>query len=95
MSGVGLLALVANASVLLLLWRHRSDDLNMRSVWLCSRNDVVANVGVLLAAFGVSRTGSAWPDVAIGLGIAALFAASAVTVILAALRDSLVSAHSR
>jgi Co/Zn/Cd efflux system component len=86
MSGIGLLALVANASVLVFLWRHRADDLNMRSVWLCSRNDVVANAGVLLAALGVALTGSAWPDVAVGLGIASLFVASAAGVILAALR---------
>ncbi len=86
MSGIGLLALVANASVLVFLWPHRADHLNMRSVWLCSRNDVVANAGVLLAALGVALTGSAWPDVAVGLGIASLFVASAAGVILAAFR---------
>jgi Co/Zn/Cd efflux system component len=53
----------------------------MRSVWLCSRNDVIANVAVLVAAAGVALTGSAWPDIAVGLGIAALFARSAVGVI--------------
>jgi Co/Zn/Cd efflux system component len=87
MAGVGLLALAANASVLALLWRHRSDDLNMRSVWLCSRNDVVANAGVLLAAAGVALTGSGWPDVAVGLTIAALFILSALDVGRAALRS--------
>jgi Co/Zn/Cd efflux system component len=86
MSGVGLLALAANASVLAMLWRHRADDINMRSVWLCSRNDVVANAGVLLAALGVALTGSAWPDIAMGLGIAGLFVTSAVGVIRAAFR---------
>lgn len=86
MSGVGLLALAANASVLAMLWRHRADDINMRSVWLCSRNDVMANAGVLLAALGVALTGSAWPDIAMGLGIAGLFVASAVGVIRAAFR---------
>jgi Co/Zn/Cd efflux system component len=85
MSGVGALALAANGAVLLALWRHRADDLNMRSVWLCSRNDVVANGGVLVAALGVALTGSAWPDIAMGLVIAALFASSAVGVIRAAL----------
>jgi len=93
MSGVGLLALAANASVLVFLWRHRADDLNMRSVWLCSRNDVLANLGVLAAAFGVRLTGAAWPDIAIGLGIAALFMASAVDVIRAARRPAF-AAHS-
>lgn len=88
MSTVGLLALAANASVLAVLWRHRADDLNLRSVWLCSRNDVLANVGVLLAALGVALTDSAWPDVAVGLAIAALFMTSAVDVIRAALRPA-------
>jgi Co/Zn/Cd efflux system component len=84
MGGVGLLALVANAAVLALLWSRRGDDLNMRSAWLCSRNDVLANLGVLLAAGGVAVTGSAWPDVAVGLGIAALFGTGALGVIRAA-----------
>jgi cation diffusion facilitator family transporter len=87
MGGVGLVALVANASVLWLLWRHRGDDLNMRSVWLCSRNDVAANVGVLVAAGGVALTGSAWPDITVGLLIAALFVTSAVGVIREARRQ--------
>lgn len=81
MSVVGLVALGANASVLAFLWRHRADDLNMRSAWLCSRNDVIANAGVLLAALGVAVTGTPWPDIAIGGGIAALFAISAVAVL--------------
>jgi cation diffusion facilitator family transporter len=82
---VALVALVANASVLAFLWRHRADDMNMRSVWLCSRNDVIANGGVLLAALGVSLTGAAWPDILVGLAIAALFGVSAVSVIREAL----------
>jgi len=81
MSGIGLLALAANAVVLAFLWRRRADDLNMRSVWLCSRNDVIANVAVLLAAAGVGLTGSPWPDIIVGLAIAGLFATSAVDVI--------------
>jgi Co/Zn/Cd efflux system component len=81
MAGMGLVALAANAAVLLLLWRHRGDDLNMRSVWLCSRNDVAANVGVLAAAGGVAITGSAWPDITVGLLIAWLFVTSATTII--------------
>ena len=85
MWAVALVALVANASVLAFLWRHRADDINMRSVWLCSRNDVIANGGVLVAALGVSLTGAAWPDILVGLAIAALFAASAVSVIREAL----------
>src|SRR5690242_9620174 len=81
---VGALALLANASVLVALARHREDDLNMRSAWLCSRNDVIANAGVLLAALGVSVTGTPWPDIAVGLAIGAMFGVSAVDVIRAA-----------
>jgi Co/Zn/Cd efflux system component len=81
MWAIALLALAANASVLVLLGRHRDDDINMRSAWLCSRNDVIANGGVLAAAAGVSLTGSAWPDIVVGLAIAALFASSAVAII--------------
>jgi cation diffusion facilitator family transporter len=87
MSAAGVLALAANASVLLVLSRHRGDDINMRSAWLCSRNDVVANAAVLLAAGGVALTGSAWPDVLVGLGIAALFGTSAIEVIRRARRE--------
>jgi Co/Zn/Cd efflux system component len=81
---VGFVALAANVFCLILLARHRADDINMRSAWLCSRNDVVANVGVLLAAAGVGLTGAAWPDIAIGLLIAGMFGSSAVGVIRAA-----------
>lgn len=54
MGGVGVLALAANSSVLVFLWGRRADDLNMRSAWLCSRNDVIANAGVWIAAGGVA-----------------------------------------
>jgi Co/Zn/Cd efflux system component len=77
MAPIGAVALVANATCLWLLWRRRADDLNMRSAWLCSRNDVMANVGVLLAAAGVAVTGAVWPDILTGLAIAALFVGSA------------------
>lgn len=87
MGGVGVLALAANAACLALLWRRRGDDINMRSVWLCSRNDVVANLAVLVAAAGVHLTGSAWPDIVVGLLIAAMFGRSALDVIRAARRE--------
>jgi Co/Zn/Cd efflux system component len=87
MSVIGVVALAANASVLVFLWRHRSDDINMGSAWLCSRNDVVANAAVVLAAGAVALTGSAWPDIVVGLGIAALFGASAIEVIRRARRE--------
>ena len=78
---IGLLGLVANSLCLLLLWRHRADDINMSSVWLCSRNDIIANVSVLCAAVGVWLTSSGWPDILVGLGLAALFLRSAVFVL--------------
>lgn len=59
---IGFLALAANVAVALLLFRFRSGDSNMRSVWICSRNDAVGNVAVMAAAAGVFGTGSAWPD---------------------------------
>ena len=81
MGAIGILVLAANTLCLILLWRRREDDINMRSVWLCSRNDVVANAGVLVAAGAVSLTGSAWPDLLVGLAIASLFGWSALDVI--------------
>jgi cation diffusion facilitator family transporter len=78
---IGLLALAANSVCLALLWRHREEDINMRSVWLCSRNDIFANVSVLFAALGVWLVDSQWPDLVVGLGIAVLFLRSAFHVI--------------
>ena len=69
---VGVIALIANASVALMLYRYRSGDANMRSVWICSRNDAIGNLAVLLAAAGVVGTGTAWPDLAVALIMAAL-----------------------
>ena len=88
---VGCLALIANLACLTLLWRHRAEDINMRSVWLCSRNDIIANVSVLVAAAGVWATAAAWPDIGVGLALAALILRSAWTVLreaLAALRHA-------
>ena len=87
MSAVGAIALVANGSVLAFLWRYRADDINMRSAWLCSRNDVLANAGVLVAAGAVRLTGSAGPDIVVGVAIAALFGTSAVGIIRQARHD--------
>ncbi len=72
MGVVGLLALAVNASVAVLLFRFREGDANMRSVWLCTRNDIVANLMVLAAAGGVLGTGTVWPDVAVAIGLALL-----------------------
>ncbi|MCB0421288.1 MAG: cation transporter [Bdellovibrionales bacterium] len=78
---IGGLALVANLTCLVLLYRHRSDDINMRSTWICSRNDIVANSGVLIASGLVALTGSIWPDTVIGLIVAVLFLKSSFGVI--------------
>lgn len=72
MGAVGSAALVANAAVLALLWAYRTGDSNKRSVWLCSRNDVIGNCAVLLAALGVFGTGSGWPDIIVASVMAAL-----------------------
>lgn len=83
---IGLLALAANSTCFFLLWRHRSDDINMSSVWLCSRNDIIANISVLFAAVGVWLTHSGWPDILIGLALAALFLRSALIVLREAIK---------
>lgn len=81
MGAIGLLALVANAACLILLWRRRADDVNIHSAWACSLNDVAGNAGVLLASAGVMTTRSAWPDIVVGVLIAAMFTVSAITVL--------------
>jgi Co/Zn/Cd efflux system component len=72
MGAVSLLALVANVAVAAMLYAFREGDANMRSVWLCSRNDALGNLAVFLAALGVFGTGSAWPDLAVASLMAAL-----------------------
>lgn len=72
MGVVGALALAVNFSVAALLYRFREGDANMRSVWLCTRNDVIANLAVLVAAAGVFGTGTIWPDVAVAAMLAIL-----------------------
>lgn len=80
----GLLGLAANSLCLFLLSRHRSDDVNMSSVWECSRNDVVSNLSVIAAAGAVWLTGSGWPDLLVALCLVAFLMRSAVGVIAAA-----------
>jgi Co/Zn/Cd efflux system component len=81
MGTVGFAALVVNASVALMLYRFRAGDANMRSVWICSRNDALGNVAVMLAALGVFGTGAAWPDLLVAgvMGVLALSGAWTVT----------------
>lgn len=78
---VSLLALLANGTCLALLWKHRKEDINMSSVWECSRNDIAANIAVFVAAGGVALTHSGWPDILVGLALALLFLKSAAKVL--------------
>ena len=72
MTGVGTAALIANAASFGLLWAYRSGDANMLSAWVCTRNDVLGNLAVLLAALGVFGTGTGWPDIIVATLMAAL-----------------------
>lgn len=81
MSLASIAGLIANGICLALLWKHRSDDVNMTSVWECSRNDIASNLSVLAAAGGVWVTGAAWPDLAVGGLLALLFLRSALRVL--------------
>ncbi|SDH15542.1 Co/Zn/Cd efflux system component [Pseudomonas benzenivorans] len=89
MGAVGLLALLANLGVAALLYAYREGDSNMRSVWLCTRNDALGNVAVLLAALGVFGTGTAWPDLLVASSMASLALSSAYQVMLQARRELL------
>lgn len=72
MGTIGILALAANVAVAVMLYAYRTGDANMRSVWLCSRNDAFGNIAVMLAALGVLGTGTAWPDLAVAAVMASL-----------------------
>lgn len=78
---IGALALAANLVSVLILMRWKDGDANVRSVWLCSRNDAIGNVAVMLAAVGVFGTGSGWPDVVVAFLMASLFINSAIKII--------------
>lgn len=81
MGSVALLALAANVGVALMLYRYRTGDSNMRSVWICSRNDAIGNIAVGLAALGVFGTGTAWPDLIVAVLMALLGITGAITVL--------------
>lgn len=81
MGMVGLLALAANVFVAVMLFRFREGDSDMRSVWLCSRNDAIGNLAVIAAAGGVALTGTAWPDLAVAALMAGLFLWSAARIL--------------
>lgn len=81
MSVLSLLGLAANSVCFYLLWRHRHEDINMSSVWECSRNDIASNLSVLVAAGAVWLSGSFWPDLIIAFGLVILLLRSAIRVI--------------
>lgn len=87
MGAIGLLALMANLASVLILVRYKDGDANVRSVWLCSRNDAIGNVAVMIAALGVWGTATGWPDLIVATIMAALFLSSAVQIIRQALDE--------
>jgi Co/Zn/Cd efflux system component len=94
MGSVAVLALVVNVGVAALLFSHRNGDSNKTSIWLCSRNDAIANLAVIAAAAGVVASSSRWPDLAVAAGIAALNVSAAIHVVrLARMELRLVPAH--
>lgn len=81
MSAVGGLALCVNVGAALLLYRFRDGDANVRSVWLCSRNDAIGNIAVVFAAAAVWASGAAWPDLVVALAMSALFLQTSVRIV--------------
>lgn len=87
MGSIALMALVANMSVAVMLYRFREGDSNMQSIWLCSRNDAIGNVAVLIAATGVMATASRWPDLVVAIIIASLSLSAAYTILKLAFQE--------
>lgn len=87
MGAIGVLALAANLASVGVLLRYKDGDANVRSVWLCSRNDAIGNIAVMLAAGGVFATGTAWPDLAVAGLMAGLFLWSSIQIIAQALKE--------
>lgn len=92
MGTIGFAALAANGFVAILLFAYRNGDSNMRSVWLCTRNDAIGNVAVMLAALGVFGTGAGWPDIAVATIMAVLGLTAARSVIAQARREMTINA---
>ncbi|MDT8320177.1 MAG: cation transporter [Xanthomonadales bacterium] len=82
-----LVGLAANSVCLYLLWRHRFEDVNMSSVWECSRNDTASNLSVFIAAGAVWMTGVGWPDIVVAAGLVLLLLRSSIRVISSAVRE--------
>lgn len=87
MGAFSLLGLAANSLCLYLLWRHRHENVNMSSVWECSRNDIASNLSVFVAAGAVWLTGSGWPDILVAFGLVWLLMRSAIRVISSAMKE--------
>jgi Co/Zn/Cd efflux system component len=87
MGAIGFLALIANVGVAVMLYAYREGDANMRSVWLCSRNDAIGNAAVMVAALGVFGTGTLWPDIIVAAVMAGLALSAAVETIRIATRE--------
>lgn len=83
----GALSLLANSTCLFLLWRHRHEDVNMSSVWECSRNDIASDLSVIVAAAGVWLVGTGWPDIIVALALVILLYRSAFRVISSAKKE--------
>ncbi|GAA6137541.1 cation diffusion facilitator family transporter [Arenicella sp. 4NH20-0111] len=93
MGSIALMALVANMSVAVMLYRFRDGDSNMQSIWLCSRNDAIGNVAVLIAAVGVTATASRWPDLVVAMIIASLSLSAAYTILKLAFQEMRVTSE--
>ena len=87
MGAIGILALVANVASVLILMRYKDGDANVRSVWLCSRNDAIGNVAVMIAALAVWGTASKWPDLLVAAIMAGLFLASSIQILRQSFRE--------
>ncbi|MGV6840723.1 MAG: cation transporter [Planktomarina sp.] len=87
MGSIGILALVANLTSVLILARYKDGDANVRSVWLCSRNDAIGNIAVVIAAMGVWGTATEWPDLIVAIIMAGLFISSAIQITRQALAE--------
>jgi Co/Zn/Cd efflux system component len=87
MGVIGILALAANVGSVLILMRYKDGDANVRSVWLCSRNDAIGNVAVMIAALAVWSTGTKWPDLIVAAIMASLFLTSSIQILRQSFRE--------
>jgi Co/Zn/Cd efflux system component len=87
MGAIDVLALVANAASVLILMRYKDGDANVRSVWLCSRNDAIGNIAVMIAALAVWGTATKWPDLMVAAIMASLFLTSSIQILRQSLRE--------